>query len=262
MMNPMTAPELKLNKSDRHSRIVAELRASPSLRVNELAALLNVSTETIRRDLAELDERGLINRTYGGAMRPVAFEPALAEREKLMVEERERIAAMAVGLVEPNDILMVGGGATTTIFARRLAAERDHLTVITHAFSVAIALASNPFHKVLVLPGQYDSREGLIHGPDTIDALQKYRAGKAFLGASGLTTEGPNDAGVGPGLVYGTMMRRAAAAVILADHSKFDRPSLSVYGPWSSDVTLVSDCLPQGELANALKNSGAHLIVA
>ena len=61
-----------------------------------------VSTETVRRDLAELDERGLINRTYGGAMRPMSFEPALAEREGLMVAERERIATAAVQLVEPT----------------------------------------------------------------------------------------------------------------------------------------------------------------
>lgn len=251
-----------MSKSDRHSRIVAELRATPSLRVNELAALLEVSTETIRRDLSELDERGLINRTYGGAMRPVAFEPALAEREKLMVDERERIAAAAVRLVDAADILMIGGGATTLTFARRLAAERDHLTVITHAFSIAMALASNPFHKVLMLPGQYDAREGLIHGPDTIDALQKYRAGKAFLGASGLTAEGPNDAGVGPGLIYGAMMRRSAQAVILADHSKFDRPSLTVYGSWSSATTLVTDQSPESQLAETIRNSGAHLILA
>ncbi len=261
-MRFMNPPEMKLTKSDRHSRIVAELRATPTLRVNELANLLNVSTETVRRDLAELDERGLINRTYGGAMRPVSFEPALAEREKLMVEERERIAAAAVKLVEPNDILMIGGGATTTIFARRLAAERDHLTVITHAFSIAMALASNPFHKVLMLPGQYDSREGLIHGPDTIEALQRYRAGKAFLGASGLTAEGPSDAGVGPGLIYGAMMRRSSETVILADHTKFDRPSLSVFGPWSPQVLLVSDQEPAGELHVAMLETGARHMVA
>ena len=104
-----------------------------------------------------------------------------------------------------------------------------------------MALASNPFHKVLMLPGQYDSREGLIHGPDTIEALQRYRASKAFLGASGLTAEGPSDAGVGPGLIYGAMMKRSTETVVLADHTKFDRPSLSVYGPWSPQVTLVSD---------------------
>jgi DeoR/GlpR family transcriptional regulator of sugar metabolism len=258
----MSTSEIKLNKSDRQSRIVAELRAAPSLRVNELASQLGVSTETVRRDLAELDERGLINRTYGGAMRPVAFEPAVAEREKLMVEERERIAAAAVRLVESNDILMIGGGATTLIFARRLAAERDHLTVITHSFSIAMALASNPFHKVLMLPGQYDSREGLIHGPDTIDALQKYRANIAFLGASGLTPEGPNDAGVGPSLIYGTMMRRATRTVILADHSKFERPSLAVCGPWTPSTSLVTDSLPGGELAVALENANAQIIIA
>jgi len=258
----MTLAVLRLTKSDRQARIVAELRATPSLRVNELANLLSVSTETVRRDLAELDERGLINRTYGGAMRPMSYEPAVAEREMLMVPERERIAAAAVRLVEDNDILMIGGGATTLIFARRLAAERNHLTIITHAFSIAMTLATNPLHKVLVLPGQYDGREGLIHGPDTIDALQKYRASRAFLGASGLTAEGPSDAGVGPGLIYGAMMRRAAQTVILADHSKFDRPSLSVFGPWSPSVTLVSDTRPEGDLAAALENSGAHLICA
>jgi DeoR/GlpR family transcriptional regulator of sugar metabolism len=253
---------VRQSKSDRQSRIVAELRAAPALRVNELAERLDVSTETVRRDFAELEERGLINRTYGGATRPMSLEPALAEREQLMVAERERIAEAAVKLVENNDILMIGGGATTLHFARRLAAERNHLTIITHAFSIAAALASNPLHKVLMLPGQYDGREGLISGPDTIDALQKYRASKCFLGASGLTAEGPSDAGVGPGLIYGAMMRRSAESFILADHTKFGRASLAVYGPWSEVVSLVTDETPHGELADALRSNGAHLICA
>lgn len=251
----------RLTKPDRQARIIAELRAAPALRVNELAILLAVSTETVRRDLAELDERGLINRTYGGAMRPMNFEPALAERETLMVAEREAIASSAVKLIESNDILMIGGGATTLHFARRLAAERNHLTVITHALSIAMALAVNPLHKVLMLPGQYDGREGLIHGPDTIDALQKFRANIAVLGASGLTPEGPNDAGVGPGLIYGAMMRRAAQTLILADHTKFDRPSLAVYGPWSKSVTLISDKAPQGDLAAALRQEHCAVLL-
>lgn len=258
----MILSESRLNKSDRQARIVAELRASPALRVNELASLLHVSTETVRRDLAELDERGLINRTYGGATRPIAFEPALAEREGLMVAERESIAAAAVKLVEANDILMIGGGATTLQFARRLAAERNHVTVITHALSVAMVLASNPLHKVLMLPGQYDGREGLIHGPDTIDALQRFRATTAFLGASGLTAEGPSDASMGPGLVYGAMMRRSAQTIILADHSKFGRASLSVYGAWSQSTTLISDKAPEAGLASALSLSHAKFLLA
>ncbi len=249
-------------KTGRQEQIIADLRLYPAMRVGELADRLGVSAETIRRDLAELDERGLINRTYGGAMRPVVYEPGLAEREGLMIAERQRIAATAAGEIAHNDILMIGGGATTLHFAHRIAAVQQPLTVITHAFSIAMALSVNPLIKILMLPGQYDGREGLIHGADTIDALQHFRANTAVLGASGLTVEGPNDAAVGPGLIYGAMMRRAARTLVLADHSKFDRPSLTVYGPWSSLVTLISDAAPQGDLADAIASCGAAVSLA
>ena len=249
-------------KARRQERIVSDLRLYPAIRVNELADRLGVSAETIRRDLAELDDRGLINRTYGGAVRPVAFEPGLTEREGLMVSEREVIAELAAARIEPNDILMVGGGSTTLHFAHRAAAMPFAITVITHAFGIAMALAVNPLIKVDMLPGQYDGREGLIYGADTIEALQHLRANKAFLGASGVTSEGPNDAAMGPGLIYGAMMRRSSRTYVLADHSKFDCPSLTVFGPWSEAVTLVSDKSPSGDLAEAIENAGAKALVA
>jgi len=252
----------RLSKTERQARIVAELAASPSLRVNKLSERLSVSTETVRRDLAELAEVGLINRTYGGAVRSVPSEPAVAVREGLMLAERERIADAAVQLVEPNDILMIGGGATTLHVARRLAATLNGLTIITHAFSIATAVAANPTHKVIMLPGQYDGREGVIYGPETIDALQRFHANKALLGASGLTVEGPNDAGVGPGMTFSMMMRRAAHTIIVADHTKFDRPALTVYGEWSPATTLITDIKPKGRLATALLQAGANVVEA
>ncbi len=258
----MQKTESRHGKSDRQSKILAELRAAPLLRVNELADRLAVSTETVRRDLAELDAAGLVSRTYGGAMRSAQLEPGVAVRESLMVAERQRIAAAAVQLVRPNDVLMVGGGATTLHFARRLAVEVDDITVITHAFSIATALAANPTHKVLMLPGQFDGREGLIHGPDTVMALQRFHATKAFLGASGLTGDGPNDAGLGPGQVYGAMMMRSERTIVLADHSKFDTPSLTVYGTWTNATTLVTDSLPIGTLATGLFAAGVIVVVA
>ena len=157
---------------------------------------------------------------------------------------------------------MIGGGATTLHFAHRLAATDKSLTVITHAFSIAMALSVNQAIKVLMLPGQYDGREGLIHGADTIDALQRFRANLAVLGASGLTVEGPNDAAMGPGLTYGAMMRRAARTLVLADHGKFERPSLTVYGPWNPSVTLISDAAPHGDLGAAIAEAGTHVMVA
>lgn len=258
----MQKADSRLSKSDRQTRIVAELRATPTLRVNDLSARLGVSTETVRRDLAELDNAGLISRTYGGATSAVHGEPGVKIRETLRIAERRLIANAAIKFVSPGDILMIGGGATTLHFARRLSADFDHLTIITHAFSIAAALAANSTHKIVMLPGQYDGREGLIHGADTIDALQLFHANKAFLGASGLTAEGPNDAGLGPGLVYGAMVRRSAQTIILADHGKFDAPSLKVFSRWSATMTLVTDAQPSGALGKAIQSSGAKLVVA
>lgn len=258
----MRKPNSRLSKHDRQSRIVAKLRATPSLRVNDLSALLGVSTETVRRDLAELDGAGLISRTYGGATSAALHEPGLAVRETLMVTERGWIAEEAMRLVEPGDILMIGGGATTLHFARRLAVGMDHLTVITHSLPIASALAANFTHNVLILPGQYDGREGLIHGADTMEALHRFHAHKAFLGASGLTAEGPNDAGLAAGLVYGAMMRRSVQTIILADHEKFDAPSLTLYGAWTAATTLISDEFPSAALADGMNAAQAKAIKA
>src|SRR5215471_4876549 len=114
----------RLSKKNRQDRILAELRASTTIRISELAAELGVSSETIRRDLKEMGEGGLIDRTYGGAVaRPFGFEPTWNERFGSMTDERQRIAALAVGFVQPRDVLMIDAGSTTVHFAQRLAAE-------------------------------------------------------------------------------------------------------------------------------------------
>jgi DeoR/GlpR family transcriptional regulator of sugar metabolism len=249
-------------KYERQAHIVARLRAAPALRVLDLATESQVSSETIRRDLAELDRRGLINRTFGGAIGLLNVEPALNERQGLLVSERQRIAATAVARIRPRDIVMIGGGATTLHVARCMASDCLEITVITHAFSIATALASNPRITILMLPGEYHRDEGIVVGADTIDALSRFHANLAIVGASGLTSEGINDASVAAGRVYGMMVRRASETLVVADHSKFDRPSLTVFGEWSNKITLVTDAPLPSQLRAILERARATVIVA
>ena len=145
---------VKLSKKDRQDRILTELRVSTTIRISDLAAELGVSYETIRRDLEEMGQSGLINRTYGGAVvRPFGFEPAWNERFNAMTEERERIAATAASLIEQREVLMIDAGSTTLHFARRLAAEAKNLTIVTNCFAVAMAFSTNPTITVLACPG-------------------------------------------------------------------------------------------------------------
>ncbi len=251
-----------MNKSERHAIIIDDLDREPALRVNELAKRYDVSPETIRRDLGELKERGLIGRTYGGAVRLISREPALSERQNLMVPERARIARAAVERIEKDDVLMIGGGITTHSFAQALTAFRDPLTVITPSFGVALTLGPCANIRVQVLPGQFNSKEGMIEGPDTIQALSRFRATKAFLGASGITGEGPSDAAISAGQIYQTMVERSSQACVLADSSKFEKPALSCYSTWSPDMTLICDLQPSASLSRAITQTGARIELA
>lgn len=246
----------------RQAQILAELGRGPSLRVAELARRLAVSTETIRRDLDALTERGLLNRTYGGAVSPPGREPALNERHRLLVAERERIARAASGLVRPGSLVLLGSGATTTHVARRLAVEHRNLTVITHAFGVATALSLNPTITVLLAPGVYQSAEGAVLGAHTLGFLGGFNADLAILGASGLTPEGPSDAQIASGTVYSAMVARSAATLLVADRSKFGAVFAARWASWNQIARLVTDAAPEGALAEALARHGVAVTVA
>jgi DeoR/GlpR family transcriptional regulator of sugar metabolism len=249
-------------KTARQQRIIDALTALPSLRLNELVDDLGVSSETIRRDLRELDARGLISRTYGGAVRTFAVEPALAERRRMMTGEREGIAGAVSASVQPHEVLLVGGGATTLHVARRIARDHRGLTIITHALDVVSALGANPAMTVICTPGQYDSREGLLVGHETVAFLRGFAAHRAILGASGITEDGISNAEVNAAAVYSAMIACAARTTIVADHTKFGVRALKLFGTWSRSVELISDRAPGQALAEALERAGAGFTLA
>lgn len=250
-------------KDLRHDRILSALAANPAMRVTQLAADLEVSTETIRRDLTELDEQGRISRTYGGAVSAGnRFEPALAERLTLNVAERRAIAARAAELFAGEDALLLGGGATMLIFARALREIRHRLTVMTPAYPVAMELSANPLIEVMMLPGIFEPKEGIVCGSETIRAIERYRPPVAIIGASGVNAGGVSEALLSAAEVYGAMLNSAARGVVLADHDKFEKRALVMLCPWTPAMTLVTDKAPPGSIEQALRSGGATLEIA
>lgn len=246
-----------MRKAERQDFILSSLRMSPTLRVSEIASKFGISTETVRRDLDELKERGLIARTYGGAVRSMSIEPSLAQRQQQMVREREAIAARASALIRTNDVVAIGAGATTLHVARRIAADHNNITVITHSFGVATALAENRSITTLMCPGEYNGQEACVWGAETVAFLTRFKADLAIIGTSGITVEGANEANANAAAVYRIMVERALESVVVADHSKFDRPALAVYASWQNVNKLISDT----ELPPLLRESIARYSV-
>jgi DeoR/GlpR family transcriptional regulator of sugar metabolism len=258
----MSAP-LRPDKLARRERIVAELRANPTVRVAALARAFGVSTETVRRDLDALSEGGLVSRTYGGATLPaIGVEPSLAERQRALIGERERIARRAFELLAPREVIMVDCGSTTWHFARRLAIEPLPLTVVTNSLGIASTLAANPAIRVVVCPGHYAAGEGGTFGPDTLAFLRRFHADNAVIGAGGLTAEGPTEVHPEAAWVKRVMLERARRRIVVVDHSKFEQARYEVVCPLAEIDDLVTDCQPPPELNRAIRAARIALHLA
>jgi DeoR/GlpR family transcriptional regulator of sugar metabolism len=115
---------------------------------------------------------------------------------------------------------------------------------------------------VLCCPGRYHAAEGYVFGTQTIASINGYEANRAIVGATGISARGINDADDEAGAIYGAMVKRAAEAIIVADHTKFDQRALKVFAHWTDIDRLVTDRQPEGALAAALRDAGTETIVA
>lgn len=258
----MTEPT-RLTKLERHEVILNEVRTAASIRISALARQLGVAGETIRRDLAELGEAGLISRTYGGAtISMITTEPMIAERGLVLVEERSRIGRCAADLVEDRQVVMIDGGSTTQEVARHLANTRRDVIVITNSTGIAAVTGSNPTFRVILCPGTYDLREGSVLGEDTVEFVRRYNADLAILGASGVTTEGPCDTNSGAAAVKRAMIRQAGATALVVDSSKFGRTSFEQICPWNRIRHVVTDYEPAAGFRASIERAGGELLIA
>jgi DeoR family transcriptional regulator, glycerol-3-phosphate regulon repressor len=252
----------RLSKKERHELILSEVRRSASIRISRLALRLGVAGETIRRDLIELGDAGLLNRTYGGAtISLVTSEPVIAERSQTMVEERTRIGRGAAGLVKKGQIVMIDGGSTTYEVARNLSQLRRDLTVITNSIGVASVAGANPTFRVVLCPGTYDSREASVFGEDTVEFIRRYNADIAIIGASSLSADGPSDMISGAAAVKRAMIARALSTALVVTNDKFGRNSLERVCGLGELSDIVTDREPQPALRAVIKAAGTELHV-
>jgi DeoR/GlpR family transcriptional regulator of sugar metabolism len=259
----MSPARKRLPAEERHARILRDLKINPALRVAHLAKAFGVTTETIRRDLDALSADGRLARTYGGAAAARdAREPAFHERQNRLVEERSRIGARAAALIKPGDVLMIDSGSTTLHFARHLASLSSNLTVITNSPAIAATLAMNGTMKVLLCPGEYDPREGGVFGSHTIEFLQRLRADRVVLGASGLAEEGPSEARSEAAVVKRAMMASSKQRTLLIDATKYNRIHIEIICALREIGEIVTDRKPSFYIAEALRKSGVRLHLA
>jgi DeoR/GlpR family transcriptional regulator of sugar metabolism len=243
---------MKLKKRERQNRIIEEIRKNITIRVSVIADMFEVTTETVRRDLQELSQKGLLDRTYGGAAGSVTQEPAVRMRELFLVEERLQIAESAVSLIKPADVLMIDAGSTNIHFARELSRLDLELNVITNCVPVASILSENRGMSVILCPGEFNNKEDSVIGMETHHFLSKFNANKAVISASGLSTQGITDVNSEASWIKRTMIEHSDVTILLVDQSKFNKQAMEIVCPLEKIDSLVTNAEPDALLREAL----------
>ncbi|HEX6981235.1 MAG TPA: DeoR/GlpR family DNA-binding transcription regulator, partial [Balneolaceae bacterium] len=183
---------------DRRDKIIQKVQSEGSVRVDELSEEFDVSTVTIRNDLDFFEEKGLIHRTYGGALfrNNVYNDPSLEEKQKLNVNEKRRIGEYAAGMVKAGESIILDSGTTTREIALRLKDRKD-LTIMTNAINIALELAGSTDLHLMLTGGVLRDKSFSLVGPEAEQMMQNYYFDKLFLGVDGmdfqhgLTTSNP-----------------------------------------------------------------------
>lgn len=249
---------------ERHQQILARARAEGRVDVTALADELDVTPETVRRDLTALERHGLVRRVHGGAI-PVerlGFEPGIADREGVLAGEKERIAKAALDELPDGGAVILDAGTTTVRLAELLPTDRE-LTVVTHALPVATVLAPRLGLTLHLVGGTVRGRTLAAVGAWALQAIADIHADVAFVGTNGLSVEhGLTTPDLAEAAVKRALVTNARRTVVLADHTKLGRVDFAHVVPLSAVDTVVTDTGAEPELVEEIEAAGTRVVRA
>lgn len=228
-------------KEARHHAIIEALRRDGRVLASELAQRLEVSDDTIRRDLGELAEAGLLQRVHGGALPTSPAIVPFAARERQAPQAKLAIAQAAVGYVRDGQAIFLDGGTTARLVAQLIPAER-RVTIITPSTTVAETLVEHPTATVILLGGRVLKPSRVAVGAATVDAVRMIRADLYLLGVGGLHAEaGLSTGDLEEAHLKRAMIANAADVIALVSSEKLGTAGRYVVGPASDLTHLITE---------------------
>ncbi|MGZ8846889.1 MAG: DeoR/GlpR family DNA-binding transcription regulator [Pyrinomonadaceae bacterium] len=249
--------------AQRTQEILQELLRTGKVTVDDLVQRLKVSAATIRRDLAELERRGLLRRNHGGAVsiEPALYEPfrnvsSFREQEEQLTSEKRRIGLAAAEIISDGETIALGAGTTTTQVARSLR-HRKGITVLTNAVNIAMELSHQDNIKILLTGGVLSGSWFALVGPAAIQSVSEFFVDKAFIGVDGihaehgLTTNYPDQA-----TIHRAMLQQARQKIVIADHRKIGVAATALIWPPNGIDLFITDRNAEDESIEAFVAKG------
>ncbi len=248
---------------ERRAGILELIEATGQVKVNELSKLFKVSEVTIRNDLSQLEQKGLLIRARGGAIRAqgVGVDYALNIKAKKHFEEKRAIGKKASKFIQDGDTIILDSGTTTMEIAKNLN-QFNELTIITNALNIARQLVDYPNFKVIVPGGILRPKALSMVGPTAETAIRNYYCDKLFLGVDGIDAQyGISTPNVEEAHLNRIMIELSNEVFVVTDSSKFNRRSLAFIASMDKVHTVITDRGIPPEEKEKLENIGIKMLI-
>ncbi|WP_421876706.1 transcriptional repressor AgaR [Marinoscillum sp.] len=249
----------------RRDEILNMINSDGQVYVDELSTKFGVSEVTIRNDLDQLEQKSLLIRARGGAMRiegRVGIDYNISEKDKINYAEKVRIGKAAADMIKSSEIVLIDSGTTTVEMVKNLNGVED-LTVITNALNIASVLINNP-NVNLTIPGGYlrKNSQSLV-GPMAERSLRNFYVDKAFLGVDGFDTKtGLYTPNIEEAHLNELMIEIANEVILLADSSKFKKKSFAFICTVDKINVVITDDKISEDDHRRLQEAGVRVIIA
>jgi DeoR family fructose operon transcriptional repressor len=251
-----------MKAAGRQLRIRGLLESQEFIDLGTLCRELDASESSVRRDLIAIEKEGLLKRVYGGAMavEPRGHDLDFDWQSTRMAEEKRRIGAMAAGLIEDGQTVILDGGSTVACVARAL--KNHSLQAITNSLPIAELFNDSREIEVTLTGGYLYPRLRLMVGPLCEQMLGGLTADVLIMGIGGVTEAGFSNSNTLVVSHERKMIEVARKVVIVADHTKFGRASMIHLAPLEVADVVVSDTALAAEYQDMLKGHGVEALLA
>ncbi len=245
--------------NQRRLEIIEMLNQDESLDVNELAQKLNVSAVTIRKDLDMLEEKGLLRRQHGYAVRVSPDD--IGYRMTFDYEVKKRIAAKACEMVESGEAVMIESGSTCAMLAAEIVTNKRDVTVITNSAFIAAHVRTIPGARIVLLGGSYDPDAQAMSGPLVRKCAEQFYVDKFFIGIDGYEpSQGFSNVDMLRAEAVRAMAEQASKRIILTDSSKFNKRGVVRLISAKDVTTVITDDIPEN-CKKALEKDNVEIVI-
>jgi DeoR/GlpR family transcriptional regulator of sugar metabolism len=247
-------------KVERHKYILGKLHENQKVSTIDLALELSISEDTIRRDLIELNKKGLLEKVYGGAF-PVIDKPAnIFDIAIVNRDKKDIIGNKALSLITDGQVIIMSGGTTNLAFAKLIPSDLK-ATIYTYSLPIAMQLSQHSNVELIFIGGKMQKNAMVTIGLDVVHVLSKLKADICFMGASSINVRlGLTEMGYEVSIVKKAMMQASDKVVTMVSSEKLNTKMPYVVSELNQLNTMITDLNPKNPILEEYIKAGVQVL--